>query len=64
MIAPANTGHLKERLRRLELYGPLRAHPSAPARRQHAMRAVVFHMDDVEEIDASCVCSYYHMRCA
>lgn len=49
----ANTGHLKERLRRLELYGPQRAHPSQPARRQHEMRALVFHMADVEKIDAS-----------
>ncbi|KAF9519411.1 hypothetical protein BS47DRAFT_1370775 [Hydnum rufescens UP504] len=48
----ANTGQLKERLRRLELYGARRVHPSETARRAEA-RAVVFHMADVEEIDAS-----------
>ncbi|KAF8331325.1 sulfate transporter family-domain-containing protein [Cantharellus anzutake] len=50
----ANTGQLKERLRRLELYGPRKAHPSDPIRREEA-RAVVFHMSDVEKIDASAV---------
>lgn len=50
----ANTGQLKERLRRLELYGTQKAHPSDPAYREEA-RAVVFHMSDVEKIDASAV---------
>jgi len=48
----ANTGYLRERLRRVELYGPNRAHPSEPPRREEAT-ALVFHMADVEEIDAS-----------
>ncbi|KAF8316037.1 hypothetical protein DL93DRAFT_2078228 [Clavulina sp. PMI_390] len=64
----ANTGQLKERLRRLELYGPQKAHPSTPARRRTEMRALVFHMADVEVIDASAtqiileVCQTYKAR--
>ncbi|GAB1523190.1 hypothetical protein RhiTH_006321 [Rhizoctonia solani] len=50
----ANTGQLKERLRRLELYGPTKAHPSEAPRRNNAS-VVVFHMSDVETIDASAV---------
>ncbi|CUA67011.1 Putative sulfate transporter YPR003C [Saccharomyces cerevisiae S288c] [Rhizoctonia solani] len=50
----ANTGQLKERLRRLELYGPAKAHPSEAPRRNDAS-VVVFHMSDVETIDASAV---------
>lgn len=50
----ANTGHLKERLRKLELYGPGKAHPSAPARNEEA-HVVIFDMTDVESIDASAV---------
>ncbi|EUC62398.1 sulfate anion transporter [Rhizoctonia solani AG-3 Rhs1AP] len=50
----ANTGQLKERLRRLELYGPTKAHPSEAPRRNDAS-VVVFHMSDVETIDASAV---------
>jgi len=48
----ANTGYLRERLRRVELYGPDRAHPSEPPRREEAT-VLVFHMADVEEVDAS-----------
>jgi len=48
----ANTGKIKDRLRRLELYGPTKVHPSEAPRRQHA-NVVVFHMADVEKIDAS-----------
>ncbi|QRV98356.1 sulfate anion transporter [Ceratobasidium sp. AG-Ba] len=50
----ANTGQLKERLRRLELYGPTRAHPSEAPRRHNAS-IILFHMSDVESIDASAV---------
>lgn len=50
----ANTGQLKERLRRLELYGPNKAHPSEAPRR-HDASVVLFHMSDVETIDASAV---------
>ncbi|ELU42006.1 sulfate anion transporter [Rhizoctonia solani AG-1 IA] len=50
----SNTGQLKERLRRLELYGPTKAHPSEAPRRNNAS-VVVFHMSDVETIDASAV---------
>ncbi|KAG8929775.1 hypothetical protein FRC02_005088, partial [Tulasnella sp. 418] len=50
----ANTGQIKERLRRLELYGPKKVHPSeSPSRGQ--TNVVVFHMADVEHIDASAV---------
>ncbi|KAF8633870.1 hypothetical protein AX15_001202 [Amanita polypyramis BW_CC] len=48
----ANTAQLKERLRRLELYGPKRAHPSEePSRREASV--LVFHMADVDTCDAS-----------
>jgi MFS superfamily sulfate permease-like transporter len=48
----ANTGQLKERLRRLELYGSKKSHPSDEPRRKDA-KAVILHMSDVDEIDAS-----------
>ncbi|KAG6866429.1 hypothetical protein C0991_004714 [Blastosporella zonata] len=48
----ANTAQLKERLRRLELYGVQKTHPSEDPRRQQAS-VLVFHMADVETIDAS-----------
>ncbi|WOO80799.1 Putative sulfate transporter [Vanrija pseudolonga] len=48
----ANTGQLKERLRRLELYGPKKIHPSEAPRRSEA-KAVILHMGDVDDIDAS-----------
>ncbi|VDC07868.1 unnamed protein product [Peniophora sp. CBMAI 1063] len=50
----ANTAQLKERLRRLELYGTDPSHPSEAPRRQQA-RVLVFHMADVESADASAV---------
>ncbi|KAH7925315.1 hypothetical protein BV22DRAFT_1195297 [Leucogyrophana mollusca] len=50
----ANTAQLKERLRRLELYGPEHAHPSEEPRRE-AADVLVFHMGDVEGCDASAV---------
>lgn len=50
----ANTAQLKERLRRLELYGPQKSHPSEePSRR--AASVLVFHMADVDTCDASAV---------
>ncbi|KAL4263976.1 SLC26A/SulP transporter family protein [Pleurotus pulmonarius] len=48
----ANTAQLKDRLRRLELYGIERSHPSEDPRRPRAS-VLVFHMADVESIDAS-----------
>ncbi|PFH53352.1 hypothetical protein AMATHDRAFT_1412 [Amanita thiersii Skay4041] len=48
----ANTAQLKERLRRLELYGVGKSHPSERPRRQEAS-ILVFHMADVESCDAS-----------
>ncbi|KAL0579831.1 hypothetical protein V5O48_002183 [Marasmius crinis-equi] len=47
----ANTSQLKERLRRLELYGLTPAHPSDDPRRKEA-RTVILHMADVESVDA------------
>ncbi|KNZ81232.1 Putative sulfate transporter, partial [Termitomyces sp. J132] len=48
----ANTAQLKERLRRLELYGVQKSHPSEAPRRQQAS-VLVFHLADMETIDAS-----------
>jgi len=48
----ANTTHLKERLRRLELYGTRKHHPSDTPSRGRA-NVLVFHMADVEIMDAS-----------
>ncbi|PPQ63748.1 hypothetical protein CVT24_004257 [Panaeolus cyanescens] len=48
----ANTAQLKERLRRLELYGIHKTHPSEEPRRQEA-NVLVFHMADVDRVDAS-----------
>ncbi|GAA6006635.1 hypothetical protein JCM10207_005000 [Rhodosporidiobolus poonsookiae] len=48
----ANTGALKERLRRLERYGAQRHHPAdAPSRAEASV--VVFQLADVQEVDAS-----------
>ncbi|KPV78239.1 uncharacterized protein RHOBADRAFT_32890, partial [Rhodotorula graminis WP1] len=48
----ANTGAMKERLRRLERYGHGRHHPSEEPRRAEAS-VVIFHLADVGEVDAS-----------
>lgn len=48
----ANTGAMKERLRRLERYGHGRHHPSEEPRRAEAS-VVIFHLADVAEVDAS-----------
>jgi trans-aconitate methyltransferase len=50
----ANTAQLKERLRRLELYGIDKSHPSEEPRREQAS-ILVFHLADVETCDASSV---------
>ncbi|KZV89429.1 hypothetical protein EXIGLDRAFT_711159 [Exidia glandulosa HHB12029] len=50
----ANTGRLKDRLRRLELYGPGKSHPSESPTREQAT-ILVFHLADVEKVDASAV---------
>lgn len=41
-----------ERLRRMELYGPVKTHPSEAPRRQQTT-VIVFHMADVDKCDAS-----------
>ncbi|KAJ7655602.1 sulfate anion transporter [Mycena polygramma] len=56
----ANTAQLKERLRRLELYGIGKSHPSEEPRRQQAT-VLVFHMADVETCDASAVEMFYEL---
>ncbi|OAX34672.1 hypothetical protein K503DRAFT_868769 [Rhizopogon vinicolor AM-OR11-026] len=56
----ANTAQLKERLRRLELYGPERTHPSEEPSRQPAS-TLVFHMADVETCDASAVQIFHEL---
>ncbi|KAJ2918011.1 hypothetical protein MD484_g2366, partial [Candolleomyces efflorescens] len=48
----ANTAQLKERLRRLELYGIQRLHPSEEPTRQKAS-VLMFHLADVDSVDAS-----------
>ncbi|EGG08907.1 uncharacterized protein MELLADRAFT_77271 [Melampsora larici-populina 98AG31] len=48
----ANAGRLKEKLRRLEMYGYRRRHPSDERERDQT-RMLVFHLGDVEKIDAS-----------
>lgn len=50
----ANTGDLRSRLRRLELYGTTAAHPALPrVRSEEHMRNVVFDVHGVTSIDAS-----------
>ncbi|THH10374.1 hypothetical protein EW146_g8389 [Bondarzewia mesenterica] len=59
-IQTANTAQLKERLRRLELYGIDPSHPSEEPRRQLA-KVIVFHVADVESCDASAVQIFYEL---
>ncbi|KAF8911625.1 sulfate anion transporter [Gymnopilus junonius] len=56
----ANTAQLKERLRRLELYGIDRLHPSEEPRRQQAS-VLVFHLADVESCDASAAQIFFEL---
>ncbi|EGO00784.1 hypothetical protein SERLA73DRAFT_167030 [Serpula lacrymans var. lacrymans S7.3] len=56
----ANTAQLKERLRRLELYGVEPTHPSEEPSRQPAS-VLVFHMADVESCDASAIQTFYEL---
>lgn len=50
----ANTGELKARLRRLELYGTSRAHPGLPRiRSQESNRNVIFDIHGVTSMDGS-----------
>jgi len=48
----ANVGGLKERLRRLEMFGYKKRHPSAMREREDT-RMIVFHLGDVDKIDVS-----------
>lgn len=48
----ANTGQLKDRLRRLELFGDMRAHPSEDARLP-PIAAIIFDTENMPFIDAS-----------
>ncbi|KZT03929.1 sulfate anion transporter [Laetiporus sulphureus 93-53] len=56
----ANTAQLKERLRRLELYGVSKHHPSDEPHREHAS-VLVFHLADVDSIDASAAQIFYEL---
>lgn len=50
----ANTGELKSRLRRLELYGTSEAHPALPRLRSHdSNRNVIFDIHGVTSLDGS-----------
>lgn len=50
----ANTGELKTRLRRLELYGTSQAHPALPRlRREDSNRNVIFDIHGVTSMDGS-----------
>ncbi|THU89763.1 sulfate anion transporter [Dendrothele bispora CBS 962.96] len=56
----ANTAQLKERLRRLELYGIDKSHPSEDPRRQQAT-VLVFHLADVDRCDAIASQIFYEL---
>ncbi|GJE94663.1 sulfate anion transporter [Phanerochaete sordida] len=56
----ANTAQMKERLRRMELYGHDRHHPSEEPHRPHA-HTLVFHLADVDSIDASAIQIFYEL---
>ncbi|EKM81234.1 hypothetical protein AGABI1DRAFT_112909 [Agaricus bisporus var. burnettii JB137-S8] len=56
----ANTAQLKERLRRMELYGPIKTHPSEAPMRQETT-VIVFHMADVDKCDASAMQIFYEL---
>ncbi|KAF8132083.1 sulfate transporter family-domain-containing protein, partial [Boletus edulis] len=56
----ANSSQLKGRLRRFELYGAHRAHPSEEPRRQPP-KVLVFHMADVDSCDASAVQIFHEL---
>ncbi|KAI0733717.1 sulfate anion transporter, partial [Fomitopsis betulina] len=56
----ANTAQLKDRLRRLELYGVSKHHPSDAPRREHAS-VLVFHLADVDSVDASAAMIFYEL---
>lgn len=52
----ANTGDLRNRLRRLEVYGSMRVHPSFPRIRQEEMtRYVIFDLHGMTECDSSAI---------
>ncbi|KAK7472325.1 hypothetical protein VKT23_000444 [Stygiomarasmius scandens] len=56
----ANTAQLKERLRRLELYGIDKSHPSEDPRR-HEATVLVFHLADVDSCDAIASQIFYEL---
>ncbi|CCM02968.1 uncharacterized protein FIBRA_05083 [Fibroporia radiculosa] len=56
----ANTAQLKERLRRLELYGVNKHHPSDEPSRENAS-VLVFHLADVDSVDASAAQIFYEL---
>ncbi|KAI8143918.1 sulfate transporter family-domain-containing protein [Fennellomyces sp. T-0311] len=56
----ANTGQLKDRLRRLENYGDMSTHPSERPRR-NASSYIIFDVDNMPDIDASAVQIMYEI---
>ncbi|KAG9038216.1 hypothetical protein FRB95_002177 [Tulasnella sp. JGI-2019a] len=56
----ANAAQMRERLGRLELYGSGSVHPGEAARRERA-EILVFHMADVEKMDASATLLFAEM---
>ncbi|KAH9485682.1 Putative sulfate transporter [Psilocybe cubensis] len=56
----ANTAQIKERLRRLELYGIHKSHPSEEPRRGQTS-VLVFHLADVDSCDASAAQIFYEL---
>ncbi|KAG2198506.1 hypothetical protein INT47_008610 [Mucor saturninus] len=56
----ANTGQLKDRLRRLELFGDMAVHPSEQPRRHH-LTYIVLDLGGMEFIDASAVQILYEI---
>ncbi|KAI0753444.1 sulfate anion transporter [Daedaleopsis nitida] len=56
----ANTAQLKERLRRLELYGHDKHHPADEPHRHDAI-VLVFHLADVDSVDASAAQIFYEL---
>ncbi|KAI9496448.1 sulfate transporter family-domain-containing protein [Zychaea mexicana] len=56
----ANTGKLKDRLRRLEHYGDMSTHPSERPRR-NASSYIIFDVDNMPDIDASAVQIMYEI---
>ncbi|KAF8525973.1 sulfate permease [Hysterangium stoloniferum] len=56
----ANSAQMKERLRRLELYGVEHKHPSEAPTRQHA-QVIVFHLADMDNCDVAATQVFFEL---